>query len=61
MVIQNYFGTNRDKIDWQSVGWKWGKLKEDVGGLKSTYMEKLIRELLSSVYQNRRARATEGR
>ena len=39
-----------------------GKLQEDVGGLKSqTYMEKLFRELLFSVYQNRRTRATEGR
>lgn len=26
---------SRDEIDWESVGWKVGKLKEDAGGLKS--------------------------
>lgn len=35
MVIKNYFGMNRDKVDWESVGWKGGKLEEGVGGLKS--------------------------
>lgn len=53
---------NRDKVDWESVGWKGGKLEEGVGGLKSqTQMGKLIMELLFSVYQNRRVKATEGR
>lgn len=43
------------------MGWNGGKLKEDVGGLKpQNYLEKLIRELLFSVYWNRRTRTTEG-
>lgn len=53
---------NSEKIDWESVGWKGMMLKEGAGGLKSqTCMEKLIKEMFFSVYQNRRTRVTKGR
>lgn len=46
LVIQNCFCMSRDKVVWESVCWKGGKLKKCVGGLKSDLDGKVNYEIV---------------